>query len=64
MPASGFDIYEDDPQSRVSVTTDGFERLGLAIGALSMPIVIVQEGGYHIESLGANAHALFEGLNR
>jgi len=60
--ALGFDIYEDDPQSQVSVTTDGFERLGLAIGALSMPIVIVQEGGYHIESLEANAHAFFRGF--
>jgi len=60
--ALGFDIYEDDPQSQVSVTTDGFERLGVAIGALSMPIVIVQEGGYQIESLEANAHAFFSGF--
>jgi acetoin utilization deacetylase AcuC-like enzyme len=57
--ALGFDIYEEDPQSQVAVTTDGFERLGLAIGALSVPIVIVQEGGYHIESLEANARAFF-----
>ena len=60
--ALGFDTYEHDPQSQVSVTTDGFERLGLAIGALSMPIVIVQEGGYHIESLEANARAFFSGF--
>jgi acetoin utilization deacetylase AcuC-like enzyme len=60
--ALGFDIYEDDPQSQVSVTTDGFERLGSAIGALSTPIVIVQEGGYHIESLEANARAFFRGF--
>jgi acetoin utilization deacetylase AcuC-like enzyme len=60
--ALGFDIYEDDPQSQVSVTTGGFERLGSAIGALSMPIVIVQEGGYHIESLEANARAFFRGF--
>jgi acetoin utilization deacetylase AcuC-like enzyme len=63
--ALGFDIYKDDPQSQVSVTTGGFERLGSAIGAQNMPIVIVQEGGYHIESLEANAHAFFGGfLNR
>jgi acetoin utilization deacetylase AcuC-like enzyme len=60
--ALGFDIYEDDPQSQVSVTTDGFERLGVAIGALTMPIVIVQEGGYHIKSLETNACAFFRGL--
>ena len=60
--ALGFDIYEDDPQSQVEVTTDGFGRLGLAIGALNTPIVIVQEGGYHIESLEANARAFFGGF--
>jgi acetoin utilization deacetylase AcuC-like enzyme len=60
--ALGFDIYADDPQSQVSVTTDGFERLGLAIGALNLPSVIVQEGGYHIDSLEANARAFFTGF--
>jgi acetoin utilization deacetylase AcuC-like enzyme len=60
--ALGFDIYEEDPQSQVGVTTDGFERLGSAIGALKMPIAIVQEGGYHIESLEANARAFFSGF--
>ena len=62
--ALGFDIYEDDPQSQVSVTTDGFERLGSAIGALTIPIVIVQEGGYHMESLETNARAFFSGFLR
>jgi len=60
--ALGFDIYIDDPQSQVSVTTVGFERLGAAIGALDMPIVVVQEGGYHLESLEANARAFFGGF--
>jgi acetoin utilization deacetylase AcuC-like enzyme len=62
--ALGFDIYKDDPQAQVSVTTGGFERLGLAVGALKMPIVIVQEGGYHIESLETNARAFFGGFLR
>jgi acetoin utilization deacetylase AcuC-like enzyme len=60
--ALGFDIHEEDPQSQVGVTTHGFERLGLALGGLNMPTVIVQEGGYHIESLEANAHAFFSGF--
>jgi acetoin utilization deacetylase AcuC-like enzyme len=57
--ALGFDIYKDDPQSMVAVTTEGFGRLGGAIGALKLPTLIVQEGGYHIESLDANARAFF-----
>ncbi|KWC83588.1 histone deacetylase family protein [Burkholderia cepacia] len=60
--ALGFDIYKDDPQSQVAVTTDGFGRLGGAIGALGLPTVIVQEGGYHLESLDANARAFFGGF--
>ncbi|HWJ36178.1 MAG TPA: histone deacetylase family protein [Steroidobacteraceae bacterium] len=60
--ALGFDIYKDDPQSQVSVTTNGFERLGAAIGAQNIPTVVVQEGGYHIESLEDNARAFFSGF--
>ncbi|SFH66602.1 Acetoin utilization deacetylase AcuC [Collimonas sp. OK307] len=60
--ALGFDIYKEDSQSRVAVTTDGFRRLGDAVGALGLPTAIVQEGGYHIESLEANAAAFFGGF--
>ena len=62
--ALGFDIYREDPQSQVAVTTEGFGRLGDAIGALGLPSVIVQEGGYHLESLEANARAFFGGFAR
>ncbi|MEQ5841582.1 histone deacetylase family protein [Paraburkholderia acidicola] len=60
--ALGFDIYREDPQSQVAVTTEGFGRLGEAIGALGLPSVIVQEGGYHLASLEANARAFFGGF--
>jgi acetoin utilization deacetylase AcuC-like enzyme len=55
----GFDIYELDPQSKVAVTTEGFARLGEQIRGLRLPCLIVQEGGYHLESLEANAQAFF-----
>jgi acetoin utilization deacetylase AcuC-like enzyme len=60
--ALGFDIYKDDPQSKVAVSTEGFGKLGQAIGALDLPSVIVQEGGYHLESLEDNARAFFGGF--
>ncbi|WP_153077202.1 histone deacetylase family protein [Paraburkholderia bonniea] len=60
--ALGFDIYREDPQSQVAVTTEGFGRLGAAIGALNLPTAIVQEGGYHLESLEANAQSFFNGF--
>jgi acetoin utilization deacetylase AcuC-like enzyme len=62
--ALGFDIYKDDPQAQVAVTTEGFARLGEAIGALGLSSVIVQEGGYHLDSLEANARAFFGGFAR
>jgi len=60
--ALGFDVYKDDPQSKVAVTTEGFARLGERIGRLGLPTVIVQEGGYHLDSLSANANAFFTGF--
>nr|BFD43375.1 histone deacetylase family protein [Pseudomonas sp. FFPRI_1] len=55
----GFDIYELDPQSKVAVTRDGFATLGQRIRSLGLPCLIVQEGGYHLESLEDNARAFF-----
>ncbi|MNY41340.1 Acetylpolyamine aminohydrolase [compost metagenome] len=57
----GFDIFELDPQSKVAVTRDGFARLGERIRSLGLPCLIVQEGGYHLESLEDNARAFFVG---
>ncbi|MFJ3522784.1 histone deacetylase family protein [Pseudomonas sp. NPDC090203] len=56
----GFDIYELDPQSKVAVTREGFARLGERIRSLGLPCVIVQEGGYHLETLESNATAFFD----
>jgi acetoin utilization deacetylase AcuC-like enzyme len=58
----GFDIFEKDPQAMVSVTEDGFERLGRAVGGMRLPTLIVQEGGYYIEGLESNASRFFAGL--
>ncbi|MDD1023172.1 MULTISPECIES: histone deacetylase family protein [Pseudomonas] len=55
----GFDIYELDPQSKVAVTRDGFAILGQRIRSLGLPCLIVQEGGYHLDSLEGNARAFF-----
>jgi len=60
--ALGFDVYKDDPQAKVAVTTEGFGRLGREIGALNLPTVVVQEGGYHLETLAANTVSFFNGF--
>lgn len=58
----GFDVYKDDPQSKVAVTTEGFNRLGKLIAGLELPTLVVQEGGYHYETLAANTVSFFSGL--
>lgn len=58
----GFDIYLEDPQAKVAVSTPGFERLGEAIQSLKLPTLIVQEGGYHIETLDTNLQSFFKGF--
>ena len=58
----GFDIYVEDPQSQVAVSSAGFARLGRDIGLLGLPTLIVQEGGYHLDSLQANAEQFFGGF--
>lgn len=59
--ALGFDIYKDDPQSQVAVTSEGFHRLGRIIANIGLPTVFVQEGGYHIDSLAMNTRQFFTG---
>lgn len=59
--ALGFDIYKDDPQSQVAVTSEGFHRLGQAVASMGLPTVFVQEGGYHIDSLALNTRQFFTG---
>lgn len=55
--ALGLDAFEGDPFGGLSVTTPGFARMATAIAGLGMPSVIVQEGGYLCDALGANLTA-------
>jgi acetoin utilization deacetylase AcuC-like enzyme len=47
----------------VAVSTEGFGKLGRKIGALKLPTLIVQEGGYHIDTLEVNAQSFFAGFS-
>jgi acetoin utilization deacetylase AcuC-like enzyme len=60
--SAGFDTFEDDPIGAFKVTTGGFRRIGAALAAAGRPTVVVQEGGYAVEALGANAVALLDGF--
>jgi len=57
----GVDAAADDPESPLLVSVDGYERAGAALARLGLPTVIVQEGGYHLPSLGGLVAAYLAG---
>ena len=60
--ALGLDAHEDDPFRGLAVTTPGFGRIGAALAATGLPLVLVQEGGYLSDALGHNLTAVLEGI--
>jgi acetoin utilization deacetylase AcuC-like enzyme len=58
----GFDTYHADPICNLSLVTDDYARIGSAVAELGMASVVIQEGGYAIEALGANAVAFLGAL--
>ena len=49
--SAGWDAHQDDPLSRLNVTTDAYRRLGRIYGEIPLPTVIVQEGGYSLAAI-------------
>ncbi|MEK9663252.1 MAG: histone deacetylase family protein [Candidatus Nanopelagicales bacterium] len=60
----GVDAAIDDPESPLQVTADGYHHAGELLGALELPTVALQEGGYHLPTLGPLVRATLEGLER
>ena len=58
----GLDPAKDDPTGSWTLVTRDFEENGAMIGAIGLPTVVIQEGGYRIRTLGKNAVAFFKGL--
>jgi acetoin utilization deacetylase AcuC-like enzyme len=58
----GVDAAEDDPNSPLKVSEDGFRKAGERIRSLGLPTVVVQEGGYDLTRLGSLVVAFLEGL--
>jgi acetoin utilization deacetylase AcuC-like enzyme len=54
----GVDTFEGDPISSFALGASHFVAIGERIADLRMPTVLVQEGGYAIEQIGANVGAV------
>lgn len=58
----GLDTARLDPTGTWSLQTGDFFNNGQLLGALQLPTLVVQEGGYRTRTLGTNAHAFLTGL--
>lgn len=58
----GLDTAKGDPTGAWGLTGRHFAAVGMKIGGLQIPVLIVQEGGYNSRSIGANARNFFQGL--
>jgi acetoin utilization deacetylase AcuC-like enzyme len=58
----GVDAALDDPESPLRVSVRGYEAAGRILAALELPTVAVQEGGYHLDTLGTLVDATLTGL--
>ena len=58
----GLDTARGDPTGTWSNLTADFRSIGQMIGEAGYPTVVIQEGGYRVRTLGANARNFFVGL--
>ena len=58
----GADTYEGDPISHFKLKTSDYAPMARRIAALGLPTVIVMEGGYAVEALGANVSEFLSGF--
>ncbi len=60
--ALGLDTARGDPTGSFTFRAQDFRENGRLVGALVLPTLVVQEGGYRTRSLGINARHFLEGL--
>lgn len=60
--SAGFDTARGDPTGTWSNRARDFEQLGHMLGEQGYSILIVQEGGYRVRTLGTNVRNFFTGL--
>jgi acetoin utilization deacetylase AcuC-like enzyme len=60
----GVDTFHLDPIADFELSTGAFTSSGAAVAGLGRPVVVLQEGGYHLPSIGGNVRAWLEGLTK
>jgi len=60
--ALGVDAAAGDPESPLEVTAAGYREAGRILAGLDLPTVVVQEGGYDLETIGSLVVETLTGL--
>ena len=58
----GVDAAKADPESPLGISAEAFARAGRLLGALDLPTVVVQEGGYNLDTLAPLVLETLSGL--
>jgi len=58
----GFDTFERDPIGDLALRTLDYHEIGAMVGAMGARVVALQEGGYAVDAIGANALAFLTAM--
>jgi acetoin utilization deacetylase AcuC-like enzyme len=58
----GYDIVAGDPHGAWSFDASIFQRIGALLAATALPVCVIQEGGYALQSLASCSYAFATGL--
>ena len=58
----GADTYVGDPISFFTLETDDYTRMARQIAGAGLPTLILMEGGYAVDALGANVASFLTGF--
>lgn len=62
--SAGFDTYKKDPIGKFTLDTSDYNVLGEELAKINLPTVILQEGGYCVDELGANVVSFLRGFTK
>jgi acetoin utilization deacetylase AcuC-like enzyme len=58
----GADTFAGDPISHFAIQTQDYAAIASSIASLGLPTLVVMEGGYAVDALGANVAAFLSGM--
>ncbi|MFQ5547293.1 MAG: histone deacetylase family protein [Woeseia sp.] len=62
--ALGLDTFAGDPTTSFGILAEDYYTMGERLGSLGLPTLVVLEGGYAVDEIGANTVNFLEGIER